>query len=267
MASNNTSNKTVLYTYTAPNGSIVSVYNDGTEAIANQTANPIIYSGTAAITVSDSSFTSVTKKGATATPTFLGDTISLGNGVQTVTDISHIDNVIFSNNSGDKIDGRGASGNDSYFGGNGKDELWAGDGKDYLDGGNGADILHGGTNQTMLVGGNGGDVLHGGAGTDTFLYRAVVESSYSSGGPAPVSSPNGWDIIQNFEHGKDKIDFTVLQDTLLGGGVTSQLTGAGPDHLVWRGAVGSDATAGTANPALAHGVWTDSPDANGHTHF
>jgi hypothetical protein len=58
------------------------------------------------------------------------------------------------------------------------------------------------------------------------------------------------------------------------GGVTTQLTHPatnyqGPDdyHLVWRGAVGTDATAGNANPALAHSVWTDSPDAYGHTHF
>ena len=40
------------------------------------------------------------------------------------------------------------------------------------------------------------------------------------------------------------------------------LTGTGaPADLVWRGAVGTDATAGVANPALAYGVWTVSPSA------
>src|ERR1700726_2606479 len=141
MPSGNSANKTLLYSYTAPNGSLVSLYNDGSEFVSNETLNPILFSGTSTITVTDGSFDSVTKKGSTTTTNYLGDTISLGNGAQTVIDTSHQDNVILSNNSGDSIDGRGASGNDSYFGGNGKDVLYAGAGNDYLDGGNGVDFL------------------------------------------------------------------------------------------------------------------------------
>ena len=92
MASNNISNKTVLYTYKTPNDVIVTVYNDGSEAVANQTATTINYAGTATISVTDTSFFATSKKGAITTTSYLGDTIVLGNGTQTVTDTSHIDN-------------------------------------------------------------------------------------------------------------------------------------------------------------------------------
>ncbi|TWB71022.1 cadherin-like domain-containing protein, partial [Bradyrhizobium sacchari] len=238
MPSNNPGNKTVLYSYYV--GTVlITVYNDGTETVD----------------------TNVTPKTIT------------GNQSQTFIDSDDKATIIYANNAGDTIDGSKGSGNDAYFGGNGKDILWAGSGTVYLDGNNGSDILHGGKGATTLVGGNGGDVLYGGingntlVGTDTFLYRAAVDSPYTVGGAAPVSSPNGWDIIQNFEHGKDKIDFTVLADTQVGAGGTSQLTGSGPDHLIWRGAYGSDASAGQANALLAHSVWTETAQPNQSTHF
>ncbi|WLA62323.1 cadherin-like domain-containing protein [Bradyrhizobium diazoefficiens] len=240
MPSNNPSNKAVLYSYNVGNV-VITVYNDGTETVSNYDS------------------------GTTKTIT--------GNQSQTIADNDDKATIIYANNAGDTIDGSKGSGNDAYFGGNGKDVLWAGSGNVYLDGNNGSDILHGGKGTTTLVGGNGGDVLYGGidgnklVGVDTFLYRAAADSPYTVGGAAPVSSPNGWDIVQNFEHGKDKIDFTVLEDTQVGAAGTTQLTGAGPDHLVWRGAVQSDAQSGVTNSALAHSVWTDKADSNGNTHF
>ncbi|WGD49495.1 VCBS domain-containing protein [Bradyrhizobium sp. CB1650] len=244
MASNNISNKTVLYSYYV-GGTLISVYNDGTETASYVDPGAVIktITGNQSQTIYD---------------TVDGKAGSAGTTTNTI---------INANNAGDTIDGRKASGDDSYFGGNGKDVLWAGSGNVYLDGNNGSDILHGGAGTTTLVGGNGGDVLYGGTGIDTFLYRNAADSSYAAGGPAPVSSPNGWDIIQNFEHGKDKIDFTVLEDTQVGAGGTTQLTGAGPNHLVWRGAYGTDGSAGQANSLLAHSVWTETVDGNGNTHF
>ncbi|SFJ82893.1 hypothetical protein SAMN04487925_1121, partial [Bradyrhizobium sp. cf659] len=241
MPSNNPGNKAILYSYNV--GTVlITVYSDGTETVSNYDAG-------------------VTTKTIT------------GNQSQAIADNDDKATIVYANNAGDTIDGSKGSGNDAYFGGNGKDILWAGSGNVYLDGNNGSDILHGGKGTTTLVGGNGGDVLYGGidgnklVGTDIFLYRGAVDSPYAAGGPAPVSSPNGWDIIQNFEHGKDKIDFTVLADTQVGAGGTTQLTGSGPNHLVWRGAVQSDAQSGVANSALAHSVWTDKADSNGNTHF
>ena len=168
MASNNGSNKTVLYTYLTPAGDIVTVYNDGTEAFSNATN---------------------------------ANTVQLGNKTQNYVDSISTNHIVYADNAGDKIDGRGVSGNNSYIGGNGKDELWATKGDSYLDGANGTDILHGSTvagAHTTMVGGNGGDVLYGGAGFDTFLYRGVADSPYVAGVPASTASPNAWDIIQNF---------------------------------------------------------------------
>ena len=42
MPSGNSANKTLLYSYTAPNGSLVSLYNDGSEFVSNETLNPIL---------------------------------------------------------------------------------------------------------------------------------------------------------------------------------------------------------------------------------
>jgi VCBS repeat-containing protein len=136
------------------------------------------------------------------------------------------------------------------------------------------DVLVGGatntlhTNTTMLVGGNGGDVLVDGSAKDVFLYRATTESSYVKGGPIAVdttstateskTASNAWDIIVNFNSGKasgtDKIDLHLLDQ---------QLSGNGPTELVWVASTANDtdAIAGQANAAHAHGVWTD---ANGN---
>ncbi len=187
-----------------------------------------------------------------------------GNQSQTVVETGTANHIVFTNNGGDTIDGRGASGNDLYFGGNGVDVLYAGTGNDYLDGNNGSDYLFGGAlnamhpNTTMLVGGNGGDLLVDGSAADVFLYRVTSDSSYVAGGPVAVNttsvanelktSLNAWDVIVNFNSSKDKIDLSLLDN---------QLTGSGPAKLVWYGAMGTDASAGQPNAALAHGVWID----------
>src|SRR5262249_20737543 len=141
---------------------------------------------------------------------------------------------IFANNAGDIIDGRNATGNDSYIGGNGKDVLYAGTGNVYLDGANGSDWLYGGNGgvrkSDMLVGGYGGDVLVDGSSPDVFLYRSVAESPYVAGGPIPIgnvvdtahgnapltsASLKGWDVLVNFNASKDKLDFSLIDNTQL----------------------------------------------------
>ncbi|MEA2921066.1 MAG: large repetitive protein, partial [Bradyrhizobium sp.] len=239
MPSNNTSNKTVLYTYQAPDGTWVTLWNDGSETLSGSRPATTI-GGNQSQTIYDTSDGKSTGSGTTA------------------------NTIIYGNNAGDTIDGHKASGNDFYFGGNGKDILYAGTGNDYLDGNNGVDVLFGGvsnltnSNTTMMVGGNGGDLLVDGAAKDIFLYRVTAESPYVAGGPVAVdttsaateikTATNAWDVIVNFNSSKDKIDLSLLDQ---------QLSNNGPTKLVWLGSQGTDAQAGQANPAHIHGVWTD----------
>ncbi|MDA9430202.1 beta strand repeat-containing protein [Bradyrhizobium sp. CCBAU 51627] len=235
MPSGNTSNKSVLWTYTTPDGATITLYSDGSETI-------------------------------TGGPTISSYTVN-GNQSQTVIvadgNAAAVNHVVFTNNAGDTIDGTKSSGNDSFFGGNGRDILLAGTGNDYLDGNNGVDLLVGNaanTHTTMFVGGNGGDVLIEGGAHSTFLYRATVESNYTLGGRITVdtssvaaeakTATNSWDVIVGFNSSKDAIDLRLLDQ---------QLTGPGTSKLVWLGADGveSDASSGLVSTSHAHGVWTD----------
>ncbi len=55
---------------------------------------------------------------------------------------------------------------------------------------NGNDTLDGGNGNDTLIGGGGNDALTGGNGNDTFVY----------------SSGEGFDVIDDFQNGIDKID-------------------------------------------------------------
>jgi RTX calcium-binding nonapeptide repeat (4 copies) len=244
-------NKTILYTFKNTAGFIVTVYNDGTESVSNYLASNQITLGNSQTTF-----------------------IVAGNG-------SNYE--IFANNSGDTIDGRNATGNDSYIGGNGKDILYAGSGNVYLDGANGSDWLYGGngglSKSDTLVGGKGADVLVGGTSHDIFVYRAATDSPYLAGSAIPIANVvdsahgnaprtsaqlNVWDVLVNFDSTKDKIDFSIIDKTQLAADGTqtagiSQLGGSGPSKLVWLGGGGTktDAQSGLADISHAHGIWTD----------
>lgn len=88
--------------------------------------------------------------------------------------------------------------------------LWGAAGNDYLDGLAGDDTLIGGTGADRLVGGAGADSLEGGSGAD--MFRILAESQ---------STTTGYDVIQDFEVGLDKID---LRDAA--GSVTITYVGA-----------------------------------------
>lgn len=91
-----------------------------------------------------------------------------------------------------------SGGNDNVNGSASADFLWGEAGDDTLVGNNGDDVLVGGTGADTLTGGAGLDVLYGNAGgggdgaVDTFVMTANW----------------GTDIIFDFEHGVDKIDFS-----------------------------------------------------------
>ncbi|MFJ4157057.1 hypothetical protein ACIPZF_19945 [Pseudomonas sp. NPDC089752] len=70
-----------------------------------------------------------------------------------------------------------------------------------LNGGSGDDTLWGGGGNDRLVGGAGKDILTGGSGNDIFSFNSFGETGIAS---------NTWDVITDFEHGKDKIDLSAF---------------------------------------------------------
>jgi Ca2+-binding RTX toxin-like protein len=180
------------------------------------------------------------------------DTINAGNG----------SDLIYGEGGDDKL--VGGNGKDTIYGGVGNDTIWGDDkkvldtaenGVDALYGGSGDDVIYGGNGADWIVGGADDDVLVGGNGGDTFDFNAVWESEYTYGSPGTFTSgtpwAKPWDIIVAFTSGSDRIDLSSVP-----------LSGPGPSQLVWRGALGTDGSAGQTDaerggPSLAHSVWTD----------
>ena len=78
---------------------------------------------------------------------------------------------------------------------------WGFDGNDFLEGTGGADFLSGGDGDDTIVSSGGVDILNGGEGADTFMYRFAGESV------EVVNAVGGFDVIEDFEFGIDKIEF------------------------------------------------------------
>jgi Ca2+-binding RTX toxin-like protein len=70
---------------------------------------------------------------------------------------------------------------------------------DVLTGSSGANVLSGLAGNDTLNGGGGADTLTGGAGIDKFLFTATADSS-----------PSAQDLITDFVHGVDIIDFSAI---------------------------------------------------------
>jgi Ca2+-binding RTX toxin-like protein len=70
---------------------------------------------------------------------------------------------------------------------------------DVLTGSSGANVLSGLAGNDTLDGGGGADTLTGGAGLDKFLFTETADSS-----------PSAPDLITDFVHGVDIIDFSAI---------------------------------------------------------
>ncbi|MBW8734118.1 MAG: M10 family metallopeptidase C-terminal domain-containing protein [Asticcacaulis sp.] len=128
------------------------------------------------------------------------------------------DDIIMGGDGNDLLNGN--SGFDTVTGDAGRDNIHGGAGIDSLDGGDGNDIirgeagvdrilgragqdkLFGGDGNDTIIGGAGHDWLYGGTGNDTFTYEALTDSTHDD-----------IDVIEDFEHGKDKIDLTAFNYT------------------------------------------------------
>jgi len=80
---------------------------------------------------------------------------------------------------------KGGRGNDALLGLGGRDKLYGNAGNDRLDGGKGADLLS------------------GGAGADVFVFRSAADIGNRAGAR---------DRITDFQHGRDKIDLSAVDD-------------------------------------------------------
>ncbi|MFW2230895.1 choice-of-anchor Q domain-containing protein [Rhizobium sp. CRRU65] len=80
------------------------------------------------------------------------------------------------------------------------DVLTGNSGSNVLDGGAGADKLNGGAGTDVIIGGAGKDIMTGGVSADTFVFKA----------PTEIGSGSNRDVITDFQHGVDKMDFSAI---------------------------------------------------------
>ena len=81
--------------------------------------------------------------------------------------------------------------------------VWGFDGNDEIQGTGGDDFLSGGDHDDTITGGTGADTLNGGDGADTFVFAHKGDSVEA------VDGGSGFDTIEDFEFGIDKIDFNT----------------------------------------------------------
>ncbi len=110
--------------------------------------------------------------------------------------LRNFQNVIGSNH------GEGISGNEQANTINGRG------GNDNINGFEGNDTLIGGDGNDRLIGSLGADTLTGGKDSDTFIFTSIADSPNATG---------QFDVITDFEHGIDKIDFSRFDANVASG--------------------------------------------------
>lgn len=98
----------------------------------------------------------------------------------------------------------GDAGNDRLDGGAGNDVLIGGAGRDRLVGGSGNDTLMGDSDRDVLVGGTGNDSLDGGTGSDRITTGSGRDRIL-------LRRNSGFDVVTDFQNGRDKIDLTGIR--------------------------------------------------------
>jgi Ca2+-binding RTX toxin-like protein len=198
----------------------------GSETFAGGAGDDYLHGGGGADTADyseASSYVTVDLGKTTAQNIDVGQTISGGQGFDTLIDIENL---------------VGSTFNDMLTGGTSDNILWGGDGNDSLNGGQGHDRLEGGNNDDMLEGGAGNDTLDGGAGTNTARYSGSAGARVDltrSGAQNTVSY--GVDIligIVNLEGGSGADEFTgnSADNRLIGNGGNDILKGGGGNDFL-----------------------------------
>ena len=191
-----------------------------------------------------------------AAPAAVQQTVANGQGGLTVTGTDGDDPVAFGNTGDDIVVGFG--GDDAIVGFNGDDFLDGGDGDDRVFGSQDDDTVLGGAGDDIVRGdneaaGNGDDIIIGGAGND--LLKG--DGNNLVGADVFAFAPgDGNDIIQDFQTGADRLDFSAFGDAEINvseqggdalvsvGDVTVILQGVNADDLNEDNFNGADIAAG-----------------------
>lgn len=165
------------------------------------------------------------------------DLIRGGAGNDTVLSGGAGNDTVYGDEGNDTLDGDdgndklyGGAGRDDLFGGDGNDALYGEDGDDFVEGLDGNDLMYGGAGDDELIGDAGADVQSGGAGEDEFTFFL--------GGFNPSSPFAAHDTVLDFE----------------GAGAAAGDEITIREHLVFRGALDLDVSAGAALPGAANGL-------------
>jgi Ca2+-binding RTX toxin-like protein len=110
---------------------------------------------------------------------------------------------------GGSDDLQGGEGSDSITGGSGDDFISGDQGNDILIGGGGLDHIHGGEGSDSITGGSGDDFISGGSGIDTLTGGTGHDTFIFNLGSQSIPSSTVTDVISDFVHGEDIIDFGI----------------------------------------------------------
>ena len=121
----------------------------------------------------------------------------------------------------------GGAGNDKIIGNKFSNILNGEDGNDKLKGLEGDDILSGDKGDDKLFGSKGDDKLFGGAGKDVLSGGKGIDNLWGGEGrdTFKVSKGKGYDIIEDFRNGKDRIFLGAISSDV-------NLTDLGKDMLI-----------------------------------
>jgi Ca2+-binding RTX toxin-like protein len=117
----------------------------------------------------------------------------------------------------------GTAFDDVLTGSSGSNVLIGLNGNDTLNGGGGADTLIGGAGNDTLVGGSGADILTGGLDADRFVFGALADSA-----------PGTPDLVTDFVHGTDILDFSAIDANTSSNGNQSFAFGGQDANVVAR---------------------------------
>ena len=181
----------------------------------------------------------------------LGDTITVGPGIDTYVRSHDGNDQVVTSGGDDKIDT-----------GDGQDHVEANGGADTIDGGNHRDELDGGAGPDIIRGDGGADVIDGGPDGDLIDGGADIDTIRAGSGPDSVNGGGGDDTIDGGSEA-DQIDGGSGNDNIEAGPGDDDITAGLGHDLVFGGAGNDNITTGSGNDFVAGDAdRTENPTCN-----